>query len=139
MGVRVNGAVDARVVSDLDFAAVRAFIADQLGVAGLNVYAYPDPQVEYPALVLPVFGSVLLHASVLGGEVVTWNAELWVADPEPETGVAAIEQLVLTVAYALENLTGAPYAQLVVRSIGNVRTREAQGAMSADLVLDLHA
>jgi hypothetical protein len=135
-----GGAVEARVVSDLDFAAVRAFIRDQLGVVGLNVYAYPDPQVEYPALILPMFGSVALHASVYGGEVVTWHAELWVADPEPETGVAALEQLVLTVAYALENLPNpAPYAQLVVRSVDNVRNRETQGAISADLVLDLHA
>jgi hypothetical protein len=135
----MTDAVDARVVSDLDFAAVRAFIAAQLAVAGLNVYAYPDPQVEYPALILPMFGSVLLHASVWGGEVVTWHGELWVADPEPETGVAALEQLVLTVAYALENLAGAPYARLVVRTIDNVRSRETQGAISADLVLDLHA
>lgn len=134
-----SDAVDARVVSDLDFAAVRAFIRDQLGVVGLNVYAYPDPQVEYPALILPMFGAVALHASVYGGEVVTWHAELFVADPEPETGVAALEQLVLTVAYALESLSGAPYAQLVVRTVENVRAREPQGAISADLVLDLHA
>lgn len=135
----IDGAVDARVVSDLDFAAVRAFIRDQLGIVGLNVYAYPDPQVEYPALILPMFGAVALHASVYGGEVVTWHAELFVADPEPETGVAALEQLVLTVAYALESLSGAPYAQLVVRTVENVRAREPQGAISADLVLDLHA
>jgi hypothetical protein len=131
----VNGATTVGV----DFAAVRAFIGEQLGVVGLNVYAYPDPQVEYPALVLPMFGAVALHASVLGGEVVTWHAELLVADPEPTTGVAALEQLVLTVAYALENLDGGPYAQLVVRTIENVRVREPQGAISADLLLDLHA
>jgi hypothetical protein len=126
-------------LTSIDFAAVRAFIADQLGVAGVHVYAYPDPQVEYPALVLPMFDAVALHASVLGGEVVTWRAELMVNAPEVEQGVAALEQLVLTVAYALEALDGAPYAQLVVRTVDNVRVREGAGAISADVLVELHA
>lgn len=124
----------------LDFAAVRAYIAEQLAVAGVNVYGYPDPQVEYPALVLPMFDLVQLHATLWGGEVVTWRAEVMVSNPEPETGVAALEQLVLTIAYALESLPGpAPYASLAVRTVEHVRVREGAGAISADLVLDLHA
>lgn len=124
----------------LDFAAVRAYIAEQLDVAGVNVYAYPDPQVEYPALVLPMFDLVRLHASLFGGDIVTWRGEVMVASPEPETGVAALEQLVLTIAYALESLPadGAPYAQLVCHEVYNVRVREGAGAISADLQFELH-
>lgn len=128
----------------LDVAAIRAAITTELAAAmpGLNVYAYPDPQVEYPAFTLPEFEGLVFHASLgCHGVAFAWTAELLVAGAEVVSALEQLEQLVPLVALALENMPvdGAPFAQLNVARADNVRKRGEQGAYSADLVLEVHA
>lgn len=130
------------VATALDLGAIRQAIVDGVAVAlpALNGYTYPDPQVEYPALVLPTFDDIVLHASVgCYGVIIVWTFELLVGKGEVESAVIALEKIAFDLANVLEAIDSAPWAQLIVHRISNVRDREQAGALSADLVVELHA
>lgn len=124
----------------MDLAAVRralcAYVGGQLD--DLNVYPFPDPQPEYPALILDSVDFVTFHQTTGGdGTLVEITALLLVALPDVITATEQLESL-FGVGLLIEQATDPSFVNVVSTQIRNVRATDQGQALAADLAVTVH-
>jgi len=131
----------------VDLAAIRKALGEQLGAAlpGVNVYAWPEPQPEYPALLFGPLDTIDYHVSYcVEGVALTWVVEVLVANPDQESATRNLEALLsgdtTNVVLALEACTApsGEWSNLVVDEARNFRRLESLDGFGCELVVAVH-
>jgi hypothetical protein len=123
----------------MDLGAVRRAISNYVSaqLPDLNCYPFPDPQPEYPALVLDSLDFVTFHATNAGGDVVQFTALLVVALPDVITATEQLESL-LPVGLLIEQATDPSFVNIVSSQASNVRATDQGQALACDLTVTVH-
>ena len=130
-----------------DLAAIRKALGEQLSAAlpGVNVYAWPEPQPEYPSVLFGPLDGITYHvAHCREGIALEWSVDVFVANPDQESATRNLEALlsgdVSNVALALE--AAAPpsdeWSNLVVSEARNFRRLESLDGFGCELVITVH-
>ena len=80
----------------VDLAAIRTSLSTQVhdALPDVNVYGWPEPQPEYPAVVFGPLDNIEYHVTYcIEGIAVTWLVELVVANPDSESATRNLEAL----------------------------------------------
>jgi hypothetical protein len=130
-----------------DLGAIRKALGEQLNAAlpAVNVYAYPEPQPEYPAVVLGELDGITYHvAHCREGIALEWLVDVLVANPDQESATRNLEALlsgdVTNVAVVLEATTppNDEWSNLVVTEARNFRRLESLDGFGCELVVLVH-
>jgi hypothetical protein len=80
----------------VDIAAIRSSLSAQVhdALPDVNVYAWPEPQPEYPAVLFGPLDTIEYHVTYcIEGIAVTWLVELVVANPDAASATRNLEAL----------------------------------------------
>ena len=130
----------------VDLAAIRKSLGEQVAAAlpGVNVYAWPEPQPEYPAVVLNPLDAIEYHVSwCVEGVALTWVAEVLVANPDQESATRNLEALlsgdITNVVLAIESATApsGEWSSLAVSEARNFRRLESLDGFGCELVINV--
>jgi hypothetical protein len=137
MGVRVM----------VDLGAIRKTLGEQVAAAlpGVNVYAWPEPQPEYPSVVFGPLDVIEYHVSYcVEGVALTWLVDVFVANPDQESAARNLEALLsgdtANVVLAIESATpsAGEWSSLVIAEARNFRRLESLDGFGCELVLTVH-
>jgi hypothetical protein len=131
----------------VDLAAIRKTLSEQLTTAlpAVNVYAYPEPQPEYPSAVIGELETITYHvAHCVEGVALGWVVDVNVANPDQESATRNLEALLsgdtTNVALALEAATppSGEWSNIVVTEARNFRRLESLDGFGCELVVTVH-
>lgn len=111
-------------------------------VPGVNVYAWPEPQPEYPCVRLGDLDTVTYHvATCAEGASIAWDIELMVANADIEQATQQLEALIddtVGIIGIIEEIESAAWSNLVVAEARNFRRLESLDGYGCDLALTVH-
>lgn len=131
----------------VDLAVIRKTLGEQLASAlpGVNVYAWPEPQPEYPSVVFGPLETITYHAvHCVEGVALEWSVDVNVANPDQESATRNLEALLsgdtTNVVLALEAATptSGEWSNIVVAEARNFRRLESLDGFGCELVVTVH-
>jgi|SRR5215475_594351 len=130
----------------VDLAAIRKQLGDQVHntMPEVNVYAWPEPQPEYPAVLFGPLDTIEYHVSYCTeGVAITWLVELVVANPDAESAARNLEALLsgdVNVVRAIEDATppSGEWSSIVVSEARNFRRWETLDGFGCELAVSVH-
>jgi hypothetical protein len=131
----------------VDLAAIRKTLGEQLtaSLPAVNVYAYPEPQPEYPSVVVNEVETITYHvAHCVEGVALEWVVDVFVANPDQESATRNLESLLsgdtTNVVLALESATptSGEWSQLVVHEARNFRRVDTLDGFGCELIITVH-
>lgn len=131
----------------IDIAAIRKALGEHLGASlpAVNVYAYPEPQPAYPAVVLGVLDGITYHvAHLVAGVVIEWPVDVIVANPDQESATRNLEGLLsgdtTNVMLALESAVppAGEWSQLAVAEARNFHRVDTLDGFGCELIVTVY-
>ena len=131
----------------VDLAAIRKALSDHLNASlpAVNVYAYPEPQPEYPSVLLNEVEAITYHvAHCVEGVALDWLVEVLVANPDQESATRNLEALLsgdtTNVVLAIESAQppAGEWSNLAVGEARNFRRLESLDGFGCELVITVH-
>src|SRR5262245_10370753 len=128
----------------VDLAAIRQRIGDEVRaqLPEVNVYAWPEPQPEYPAVLFGPLDTIDYHvAYCIEGVTIAWLVEVLVANPDQESAARNLEALLSgdtnNVVLAIESAkpSSNEWSNVVVSQARNFRRLESLDGFGCELAI----